>query len=248
MKFLKFESHDGIVEMVVDRPPVNALGSELLAELIEACKQLEHDDSVHGVLVRGEGRCLSAGLDLAEVASLERDQVASFLARVDGAFGCWLRFDKPLAVAVDGHAIAGGMLIALVGDFIALGRGNHKLGLTELQVGVPFPRVAFEIARLALPPRALRVLVYGAGTLPVADAFELGVGDVLCDDARAAARQWLETIVSRPLGTFRFVKREHRGEAIARVAQAPAGEREELLDKLMAAKAAIVSAYQATKR
>jgi enoyl-CoA hydratase len=248
MEFLRIERPSTTAELVLARPPVNALHSGLLREIADAVAALDGDDSVRGVLLRGEGKCLSAGLDLAEVASLDERGALEFFATFDSAFNALFGIGKPLAVAVDGHAIAGGLILALCGDFVAIGRGPHKLGLTELTVGVPFPRSALEIARAALPQRALRVLVNGAVALPAAEAFELGVGDVLCDDARANARTWLESVASRPLEAFRFVKRMMREPALQRIAAGPQGEREAHAKILAGGREIITAALQATKR
>ena len=61
---------------------------------------------------------------------------------------------KPIAAAVEGHAIAGGLVLALAADFVALQTGGYKLGLTELQVGVPFPDSALQVVIDAIPARA----------------------------------------------------------------------------------------------
>ena len=248
MKALRIEKTRPIAELILDRPPVNAMDGELLAELAQACASLERDNAVHGVLVRGEGKCLSAGLDLAAVVALDRAAAEAFFARFDAAFAAALGFYKPMAVAVDGHAIAGGMVLALCGDFVAVGRGAHKVGLTELAVGVAFPRVAFEIVRLSLPSRALRLLVYGAAAVPVAEAFDLGFGDVLVDDAGAAARTWLQHAAARPQDAFRLAKGMHRAEAIARCAATTESERRELVDAVLGARDAIAATLDATKR
>jgi enoyl-CoA hydratase len=248
MKSLRIEKTGPIAELILDRPPVNAMDGQLLAELAQACASLERDDAVRGVLVRGEGKCLSAGLDLAAVVTLDRAGAEAFFGKFDAAFDATLAFGKPMAVAVDGHAIAGGMVLALCGDFIAVGRGTHRVGLTELAVGVAFPRVAFEVVRLVLPPRVWRLLVYGAAAIPVAEAFDLGFGDVLVDDARAAARTWLERAAARPQETFRIAKRMHRAEAIARCAAVSDAERRELLDAVFGARETIAAALGATKR
>src|SRR5258708_563130 len=110
MKFLRIDRTGPLAELVLARPPVNALDSELLAEITHACAELDRDDAVRGVLLRGEGKCLSAGLDLEAVTRLDAAGAAAFLADVDAAFGALYTLAKPLAVAVDGHAIAGGLL------------------------------------------------------------------------------------------------------------------------------------------
>ena len=55
MKALRIEKTRRIAELILDRPPVNAMDGEVLAELAQACACLERDNAVHGVLVRGEG-------------------------------------------------------------------------------------------------------------------------------------------------------------------------------------------------
>jgi hypothetical protein len=84
--------------------------------------------------------------------------------------------------------------------------------------------VAFEIVQNALPPRALRALVYGAATHDAATTFGLGAGDALADDPTAEARHWLATIASRPARTFQMAKRSMRGESWARIDRHAAAE------------------------
>lgn len=236
MELIKVIHKDGIVELSLNRPKVNAMSRALLRELKQAFDAARDDDAAKGVLVCGEGKCLSAGLDLKEVGALDATDVSDFLDEMDAAFGAAFMFPKPMAVAVHGHAIAGGLILALCADFLAFKTGQYKLGLTELAVGVPFPRVAFEAVRLAMPPRALRKLVNEAGTHPPAEVFELGVGDVLVDDPVAAAKTWLGVVTSRPAGVFRFVKMEQRKEAWERAANTPLAERQALVKAMMAAR------------
>lgn len=234
MKHISVQPSEGIAHIALDRPKVNAMNSELLDELEAAFTHLAADDAVRGALLSGRGKCLSAGLDLKEVGSLDRAGLNTFLDRLDAALSAGFRFDKPLAVVVDGHAIAGGLVIAMCGDYVALGEGDHRIGLTELAVGIPFPRTAWEPVRLGMPPQALRKLVYEAGTYSPTEVFGLGVGDSLSADPVGAAKSWLSLVTSRPLDTFRAVKAMHRREAVARITELAATERAALLDTLLA--------------
>src|SRR5690606_14460563 len=137
---------------VLDRPKVNAMSPGLLRDLAAAFDEVA-DPAIAGVLLRGEGKALSAGLDLKEVAALDEGSIDGFLDLLDRAFLAAFRYPRPLAVAVTGHAIAGGLVLALCADHVAIERGEHKLGLTELAVGVPLPPVAYEIVRAGLPLR-----------------------------------------------------------------------------------------------
>ena len=241
MQFIEVSSKDGIAEIVLNRPKVNAMSQALLREMRAAFEQLSGDDSVKGALVRGAGKCVSAGLDLREVSGLDRAGLTGFLDDFDAAFSAAFRFPKPLAIAVHGHAIAGGIVLAMCCDHIALGAGDYKIGLTELAVGVPLPRVALEIVRAASSTRAIRRLVYGAGTHSPAEVFDMGVGDSLSADPLEDARRWLVSACSRPAATFRLVKAMHRREAWERVASAPLAERQALIEALIAATQAIIA-------
>lgn len=236
MEHVRVEVSGGVAEVVMNRPKVNALDWQLLEELTQGMREVAEDDAVHGVLLRGEGSCLSAGLDLKLVGSLEGERLGDFIDQLDEALTACFCLPKPLAVPISGHAIAGGLVIALTADHVVLQRGDQKLGLTELAVGVPFPRTAFEIIRLALPPRALRRLVYEAESFPPAEAFELGCGDVLVDDAESVARAWLEKVTSRSADTFAFVKAQIRKDAWERIARQTHAERRALLEALRASR------------
>lgn len=235
MEHVRVEVNEGIAEVVMSRPKVNALDTQLLEELTQGMREAAEDDAVRGALLRGEGKCFSAGLDLNEVDRLISGGIDEFLHRLDETLTACFTFPKPLAVPVAGHAIAGGMVIALTGDYVALGRGEIKLGLSELAVGVPFPRTAFEIIRLGLPPRGLRRFVYEADSFAPREAFDLGFGDVITDDPDGAARAWLDKVTSRSIDTFAFVKAQIRREAWKRIAEQTQAERRSLLEVLRGA-------------
>lgn len=212
----------GLAELTLDRPKVNALDSATLAGLAEAFGRVASDASIRGVLVRAEGRCFSAGLDLMEVAGLDRDGMTTFFGHFDGAFRRAFQCPKPVAVGVEGHAIAGGLILAFTGDYLAFGPGDYTLALTELQVGVPFPVTAMEIVRSATTPRTMRQLVYQVARVGPAQALAMGLGDAIADDPVADARAWLELAVSRPAPAFLVSKANHRAPYWERVdAQQP---------------------------
>ena len=233
MSLVHLKVQDGLAEIILDRPKVNALNLELFGELRQAMDTVNKDTSIRGVLIRSAGTCFSAGLDLLEVVNQGPDGIERFLKALDDSVDTSFRSSKPMAAAVAGHAIAGGLVLALSADFLALGQGRYKLGLTELKVGIPFPRVPFEIVRNSIGPRALRRLVYTADLIGPEEAFSLGIGDVLTDDPVEAARQWLQSVCSRPAGAFAVAKRQIREDAWRRIDNADKSEREELINIIL---------------
>lgn len=232
MSGVKLDVTGGLAELVLDRPKVNALGRETNAALGEAFARATTDDSIRGVLVRAEGRCFSAGLDLREVGSLDRSGMRSFFGAFEHAFATAFRCPKPVAVAVQGHAIAGGLILAFAGDYVAWGTGDYTMALTELDIGVPFPRTALEMVRCATTPRVMRQLVYECKRVGPAEAFEIGLGDALVSDPVADARAWVERAVARPALAYRISKSHLRGPSWDRMDAQPAEEEARLLDGL----------------
>jgi enoyl-CoA hydratase len=235
MEHVRVVRDGALAEIVLDRPKVNAMSPALLRDVAAAFDEVA-DPAIAGVLLRGEGKALSAGLDLKEVATLDEASIDGFLDLLDRAFTAAFRYPRPLAVAVTGHAIAGGLVLALCGDYLSIARGEHKLGLTELAVGVPFPPVAFEIVRAGLPLRAFNRLVLEAEIHGAAASFEMGVGDALVDDAVADCRRWLGLVTSRPRAAFDYVKRQRREQVWNRLSAVPLAERRALVEAMLAAR------------
>jgi enoyl-CoA hydratase len=90
----------------------------------------------------------------------------------------WYGFPRPVVAAVTGHAIAGGMVIALCADY-RVGASAGKLGLTELKVQVPYPVGAIAIVQAELSPPAARALVLRSHLVEAEEALRLGMVDEL---------------------------------------------------------------------
>src|SRR5262249_34208999 len=133
----------------------NAINAEFLIALGSQCKAAHEDENVRAVIVQGDGKFFSGGLDLKEAAS-GSNRVGNLAgSRDDGLFMLWT-LPKPTIAMVTGHAIAGGAIIALACDFRLTHSGSQRFGLNEVAIGLAFPRGAFEIARLALSNDQLR--------------------------------------------------------------------------------------------
>src|SRR5436190_919070 len=88
----------------------------------------------------------------------------------------WYGFSRPVVCAVNGHAIAGGLILALCGDF-RVGVQDAQYGLTELRAGIPYPAVALAVVRSELAPAAARALVLRADLVDGERALDLGILD-----------------------------------------------------------------------
>ena len=219
-------------ELTLARPKVNAIDEDLMADFADAFDDACTDPEIRGILVRAEGTCFSAGLDLRVLPELDRAGIERFLDALDRMISSIFRCPKPVAAAVNGHAIAGGLVIALAADHVALVDSEARVGLTELAVGIPFPTAAFEVIRDAVPPRTLRRLVYVADVFETARAFELGIGDALDPDPDTRARVWLDRAAALPADAYAITKAHLRRDAWRRIDEGTAENRIELVEVL----------------
>jgi enoyl-CoA hydratase len=140
------ERRTGLAMLTMDDGRVNALDLEVLTDLTASLREIRTP-----VVITGAGKAFSAGVDLRRIVNDDRgDYVGDFLAALSEAFLAVFTHPYPVVAAVNGHAIAGGCIIALAADYRLMSAGT--IGVTEVAVGVPFPVAALEICRYALGP------------------------------------------------------------------------------------------------
>jgi enoyl-CoA hydratase len=126
--------------------------------------------------------------------------------------------------AINGHAIAGGCVLACCADRRIMARDAGRIGVTELLVGVPFPALAFEIVRFAVPARYLAEVTFSGATYDTDSALDRGWIDEiaepedLMEDALAVAQEIAE--LSPP--AFALTKAQIRQAVIERMERAGA--------------------------
>ena len=163
--------------------------SSLAAELDRAI-----DSGSKAVLLTGREGFFSAGLDLLGLPD-GREEMASFLDEFEKLCEKLLEFPLPLVVAVNGHAIAGGCILASTGDVRIGAAGSYKIGVSEVSLGIVFPASAFEIMRATLASRFVPEVLLAGRLLDPETAAEAGIlhrvvpADDLLVEAEAAARE-----------------------------------------------------------
>lgn len=210
--------------LTLRRPPANALNHTLLRELNAVLAQVAASPA-RALLLTGQGRFFSAGLDLFEIFGYPPDEATAFAAAFDDAVTALFALEIPVVAAINGHAVAGGMVLAATADFRLITDGEAKLGLTEIKVGVPFPTSAFEIVRCAYAGPSFAELVYRGHTYNPAAALERRFVDEVVPGAELLARATglARELGGRPRIAFASSKRALRKEALARMAAARSG-------------------------
>ncbi len=159
MAHVALSRHDGVAVLTLDRPPANAMNVELLQDVVRALQSLASDPPPALVLA-GRDPFFSGGADLKAVPQYAPEQHRQMVDNINQMAIEGYGLACPVVCAVTGHAIAGGMVLALCGDLrVASTAGRY--GLTEIKVGVPYPQAAIMLVRAELAPHAARRLVFG---------------------------------------------------------------------------------------
>ena len=201
---LETEDRSGVTVLRLRHGKVNALDTELLRAITAAMGDL---DPASAVVITGAGSAFSAGVDLKRIVDGGQPYVREFLPALTEMFLAVFNHPGPVVAAVNGHAIAGGCVLAAACDVRLMAGG--RIGLAELSVGVPFPTVALEIMRHAIGP-AVGHLVLTARLLDAGQARSIGLihdveaPEALLDSAFAVAHAMAKT----PAQVFALSKRQ----------------------------------------
>lgn len=171
---MKLERHDEVALLRMEAGKANAIQFELLDALDGLWSEFEETDARAAVLT-GYGSFFCAGLDLVTLSKLDRSGMRRLMRRFHEVFLRIFRSPRPVVGAVNGHAIAGGCVLALMTDHRVFCSEGAKIGLNETQLGVGLPSIVVEGLRVAVPPAAFGPAAYEGGIFGPERALELGL-------------------------------------------------------------------------
>ena len=189
----------------------NALDTEFCQALTAQLEEHRHS-ATQGLILTGHGQIFSAGVDLLRVLNGGPIYLTTFLPALRTVFETLFSFPKPVIAAINGHAIAGGCVLACAADHRLMATRSGRIGVPELKVGVPFPTIALEIMRNVIAPHQFSAVLYGGATFEPAQALErglidaIGASDTLIEQAVTAAK----TLTVLPPSAFALTKQQIR--------------------------------------
>jgi enoyl-CoA hydratase len=196
----------------------NVMSIEFCALLAERFAQIGASPA-SAVVLTGSGRIFSAGVDLLRLLEGGVPYIRKFLPVLSTALATVFACGKPVVAAINGHAIAGGCVLACAADKRLMAREGGRIGVTELLVGVPFPAAALEIMRCAVAPQHFEDVMFSGTTYSPAQAAGRGMvheiiePDILVARAIACA----ETLAALPPSAFALTKRQSRQPSLERL-------------------------------
>jgi Delta3-Delta2-enoyl-CoA isomerase len=216
MNHLQLAREDGIARLTLHRGKVNAINAEVLNELRTAVDELRADTLVRAVILTGHGRFFSFGLDVPELYLLPRERFHEFLDAFTDLYTTLYAFPKPVMAAINGHAIAGGCMLALACDRRLMAAESGKIGLNEITFGSTVFAGSVEMLRACVGTlEAERVLLDGAMYAPE-EALAIGLIDriVTPEELTTRAAEEARTLASRDAAAFASLKSMVRGPVV----------------------------------
>ncbi len=207
---IEVSSADGIAEVLIDYPPVNALPVQGWFDLAAALTQAGQDQAVRAVVLASEGRGFCAGVDIKEM-----QRTAGHDALIGANRGCFAAFAAvyecavPVVAAVHGFCLGGGVGLAGSAD-IVIASEDATFGLPEVDRGAL--GAATHLARL-VPQQLMRTMVYTCRSVPAAQLHAFGtVLDVVpAAELRTAARAVAAEIAGKNGEIIRLAKQSLNG-------------------------------------
>lgn len=191
--------------VAMDDGKVNALSLSLMGEIAEGLDEALDKDKP--IVITGNQRAFSAGLDLKEVPMLDEDGLRDLFGRFEDIVVPILEAPVPVTSAIDGFAIAGGAIIALATDY-RIASPNAEIGATELNVGIPFPPSDLNLFTERLPARTIRRTILKPERSKGQTALDLGWTDAIAEDPLQEAVQTSTRLGGTNEAAFQDIKHQ----------------------------------------
>lgn len=224
---IELTRHDeGIVEIRLARPPVNALDPALCSALSRAMDDAIAQDA-RGVVLSGGEKVFSAGLDVPYLLSLgaDRDALRQAWEGFFSAARTLAASPVPVAAAITGHAPAGGCVLTLCCDYRVMARSADpakpfRIGLNETQVGLVAPEGIQHLMRRVVGAHRAEMLLVAGEMVDAERAATLGLVDAVVDEGevRARALSWLQSLLALPRQPVLHTRAIAREDVIAALA------------------------------
>jgi cyclohexa-1,5-dienecarbonyl-CoA hydratase len=190
-EFLTLTMDDGVVDLILNRPPANVMNIAMLNEIQAALDQAAAEPGIKVLVLRAEGKLFSGGVDVVDHTP---EKVGEMIPLFDRVCLALCEFPVPTVAVVQGHALGGGCELVICSDFAFMAQGK-RIGQPEIQLASMAPIAALRLPSLIGPRWAARLQFTGE-QLDAAKAAEIGlVNQVLpADDLPQAVDDLLTTL------------------------------------------------------
>jgi 3-hydroxypropionyl-coenzyme A dehydratase len=176
MKYIQIEPLEDVCLLRINRPEaLNAMNTDVIAELSRSIDIVGFDDSIKVVIITGSGeKSFCAGADIAYMVNIDPMAAEKYAASAQGVLNKIERLDKPVIAAVNGFALGGGCELSMVCD-MRIASSNAKMGQPEVTIGIPPGWGGTQrLVRLVGPAKA-KELIFTGKMISAQEAYEIGL-------------------------------------------------------------------------
>lgn len=216
MENLTIEATDGVAVLTLSHEEQNRFTTSFLEEISAGLAGLVADDAVRGVVVTGaQEKYFSTGIHLEWLMGqgfADLENVRRFTKALNQTLLDATGFPKPLVAALNGHAVAGGAILAACADFRLMPPDRGFVRLPEVQIDIPFWPGMTALFQSILPPSTFRTMAYTGDRFTSAQAHDMGYVDELveADGLLARAVELARKLGQSKTSTYASIKREMR--------------------------------------
>ena len=187
--------------IILSGPGKNSLSTSLMQRTLAEVRDAKDEP----IFLTGDGDAFSAGLNLKELSTLDVAGMTTFLGTLEELVKALYEHPAPVVAWVNGHAIAGGCVLALCADMrVMTAREGVRIGLNEVALGLRFPPLTFAMVRARMTAPALERVLLESALYDAAEARALGLVDVIGEEA--AARMTISSLASHPRDIYAATK------------------------------------------
>ena len=208
--------HGPIRELQLDRPPVNALTAELMQALRQAIESAPQQ-GVQAIILSGSANRFSGGLDIPLLVDSDQTGITSLWRTLYALLASIARSPIPIVAAITGHAPAGGTVLPLYCDWRIMVEGDFKIGVNEVQVGIPLPPVILAALQRQVGPRRAEWLAGTGILISPKQALDIGLIDELApaENLKSRALHWCHELLKVPAQAMALTRRQARADLVA---------------------------------
>ena len=206
MAMVTTEFQEKIAILRMTNGVTNAINPDLVDEMSEALVEIKA--KAQGMMLCGGGKFFSMGFDLPHLLNLDRSAMGDFLRKFSHLTFDLFTIRIPTSCVLEGHAIAGGCILALTGDYRFATTEKKQIGLNEIKLGIPVPCIADMVLRQIVGDRVAMQMMYHGDFISFIHAKDIGLVDEVCpaESLEALSLERLSVIANHPNRAFSAIK------------------------------------------
>jgi len=217
MEFIQIKIENEIATVTLSRGKVNALNVQLVGELDGCFRQLEDNAEVKAVILTGQGSFFSFGFDIPEFYDYSPEDFTKYLESFTRFYAYLFSFPKPVIAAINGHAVAGGCMLATMADYRIMVSGKAKISLNEIAFGSTVFAGSVDILKFCIGPHKAELILESGKMFSPDEALQLGLIDEVVPESDLTARsvRVAAKYASKESDTFADMKALLRREVVS---------------------------------